>query len=354
MFRYALYGDAFDMKKLLNVLYITQADVKVNLESDNVCVSKDGQVLLRVPLLNLEQIVIFNNYGITPQLLGECAKQKISVSFLSEYGQYHGTFNGESSGNVLLRRNQYRIADDSRSLNYAKSFIFGKLHNQRSVIERGIRDYPLRIDTELLKKQSELISEQLKKTLTIKNDENLRAAEGNAAHAYFTSFNELILQNKEFFTFTNRNRRPPTDAVNSLLSFAYTLLASDCRHALEVVGLDSYVGFLHKDRPGRASLALDLMEEFRPHFADRFVLSLINRNEISESDFEFQSSGAVFLSDQSRKKFLSSWQNRKKETIIHPFLKEKVEWGIVPYCQALLLARTIRGDLDVYPPFLWK
>lgn len=342
------------MRKLLNVLFVTQADVKVNLESDNVFVKKDDEVLIRVPLLNLEQIVLFNYYGATPQLLGECVKRKISVSFLNEYGKYYGTFHGESSGNVLLRREQYRIADDDRGLDYAKHFVFGKLHNQKWVIERGIRDYSLRIDAPLLKKQSGFISEQLKQILTMDSDESLRAAEGNAAHHYFSAFDELILQNKEFFTFTNRNRRPPTDAVNAMLSFAYTLLASECRHALEVVGLDSYVGFLHADRPGRASLALDLMEELRPHFADRFVLSLINRNEVAETDFEFQRSGAVYLSAQSRKRFLSSWQNRKKEEIMHPFLKEKIEWGLVPYCQALLLARRIRGDLDGYPPFLWK
>ena len=190
--------------------------------------------------------------------------------------------------------------------------------------------------------------------LSIEREEALRAAEGNAAHCYFSAFDALILQNKDIFTFTTRNRRPPTDPVNAMLSFAYTLLAGECRHALEVVGLDSYVGFLHTDRPGRASLALDLMEELRPHFADRFVLSLINRGEVGEADFEYQSSGAVYLSDQARKKFLSSWQTRKKEEITHPFLKEKVEWGLVPYCQALLLARTVRGDLEGYPPFLWK
>lgn len=205
-----------------------------------------------------------------------------------------------------------------------------------------------------MKKQCGFIREQLKRILTIDNRENLRAAEGNAAHHYFSAFDELILQNKELFAFTNRNRRPPTDPVNAMLSFAYTLLAGECRHALEVVGLDSYVGFLHADRPGRASLALDLMEELRPHFADRFVLSLINRREVAETDFEFQSSGAVYLSDQARKKFLSSWQSRKKQEVMHPFLKEKAEWGLVPYCQALLLARTIRGDLESYPPFLWK
>lgn len=342
------------MKKLLNVLFVTQADTIVNLEADNVCVKKDYDVLLRIPLLNLEQIVLFNHYGATSHLLGECAKRKISVSFLNEYGKYLGTFHGESSGNVLLRREQYRIADDVRAIDFAKSFLFGKLHNQKWVIERGIRDYSLRIDTAMLKKQSEFINGQLKQILDLQKDDELRAAEGNAAHNYFSAFDELILQNKEFFTFSNRNRRPPTDAVNAMLSFAYTLLASECRHALEVVGLDSYVGFLHADRPGRASLALDLMEELRPHFADRFVLSLINRNEMTEADFDFQSSGAVYLSDKSRKRFLSSWQNRKREKIMHPFIKEKVEWGLVPYCQALLLARTIRGDLDGYPPFLWK
>ncbi len=342
------------MKKLLNVLFVTQADAQVYLDTDNVCVKKDGEILLRVPLLNLEQIVLFNYFGATSQLLGECAKRKISVSFLNEYGKYLGTFHGESNGNVLLRREQYRIADDNRSLAYAKSFIFGKLYNQKWVIERGIRDYSLRIDTDLLKKKSVYISEQLAQILTFDNEESLRAAEGNAANQYFSVFTELIMQNKEFFAFNNRNRRPPTDPVNAMLSFAYTLLANDCRHALEVVGLDSYVGFFHTDRPGRASLSLDLMEELRPHFADRFVLSLINRNEITQDDFEFQSSGAVYLCEHSRKKFLSSWQKRKREIIKHPFLKEKVEWGLVPYCQALLLARTIRGDLDRYPPFLWK
>lgn len=342
------------MRKLLNVLFVTQPDVNVNLENENVCVKKDHELLLRVPLLNLEQIVLFNYFGATSQLLGECAKRNITVSFLSENGYYQGTFIGESRGNVLLRREQYRIADDKRALQYAKNFIFGKLHNQKWIIERSIRDYSLRINSELLKKQSEFISAQLKQVLDIDNTDNLRACEGNAAHCYFSVFDELILQNKDCFKFTNRNRRPPTDPLNAMLSFAYTLLTNECRHALEVVGLDSYVGFLHTDRPGRASLALDIMEELRPNFADRFVFSLINRNEVTEKDFEFQSSGAVYLTNEARKRFMSAWQNRKKEEITHPFLKEKIEWGLVPYCQALLLARTIRGDLDEYPPFLWK
>lgn len=342
------------MRKLLNVLFVTKPEARVNLENENICVKVEDEVVLRIPLLNIEQLILFNYFGASPQLLGECARRKISVSFLSEFGKYLGTFHGASSGNVLLRREQYRIADDIRSLDYSKSFIFGKLHNQKWVVERGIRDYSLRIDSALLKKQSEYISAQLRQILSLEREEHLRAAEGNAAQHYFTAFDELILQNKEFFQFKSRNRRPPTDAINALLSFAYTLLASECRHALEVVGLDSYVGFFHVDRPGRASLALDLMEELRPHFADRFVLSLINRNEVVESDFEEQSAGAVYLNEKARKKVLSSWQNRKKETIMHPFIQEKVEWGLIPYCQALLLARTVRGDLDRYPPFLWK
>lgn len=342
------------MRKLLNVLYITHQDAKTNLESENVVVKVKNDILLRVPLINLEQIVFFNHFGATPQLLGECAKRKISISFLNEYGNYFGTFHGQSTGNVLLRREQYRIADDNRALAYSQSFIFGKLHNQRWVIERAIRDYPMRIDIDRLKVLSSYVKNQLNEILSTQNDETLRALEGNAARYYFSAFEDLILQNKEFFVFKTRNRRPPLDAVNAMLSFAYTLLGGECRHALEVVGLDSYVGFFHKDRPGRASLALDLMEELRAHFADRFVLSLINRNEITESDFEIQSAGAVFLLPDSRKKFLASWQKRKREVITHPFLKEKIEWGLVPYCQALLLARAIRGDIDGYPPFLWK
>jgi len=221
-------------------------------------------------------------------------------------------------------------------------------------LERGIRDYAMRVNDELLKLESSQITENLKKILDCGEVDVLRAIEGNTAHSYFRAFDELILRNKDGFVFTNRNRRPPKDPVNAMLSLAYTLLTSECRHALESAGLDSYVGFMHTDRPGRPSLALDLMEELRPHFADRFVLSLINRNEITPSDFETQESGAVLMTVDARKNFLAAWQQRKKETITHPFLKEKLEWGIVPHIQALLLSRTIRGDLEEYPPFLWK
>lgn len=343
------------MKKLLNILFVTLPDSFVYLEQENVCVKRDNEVILKVPLLNLEGIICFNYFGATQQLLGECAKRNITVSFLNEYGKFLGSFYGESRGNVLLRKQQYRISDDEQtSLIYARNFIFGKLHNQKWVLERAIRDYPLRIDEQKLKAESMQITENMKQALSCESMELLRAIEGNAAQSYFRAFNELILQNKDCFIFQNRNRRPPIDPINAMLSFAYTLLASECRHALECVGLDSYVGFMHTDRPGRASLSLDLMEELRPQFADRFVISLINRKEIVPADFDFQESGAVMMTNDARKKFLAAWQQRKREEIKHPFLEEKIEWGLVPYVQALLLSRTIRGDLKQYPPFLWK
>jgi len=343
------------MKKLLNVLFVTLPDVIASLENENVCIKKDGKALLKVPLLNLEGLILFNYYGATPQLMGECVKRNITISFLSEHGRFIGSFHGETKGNVILRKEQYRISDNmNRSFPYAKNFVFGKLHNQKWVLERNIRDHSLRVDVERIKKASSQITVDMKQTLECDDIGALRAIEGNAAKAYFNAFDELILKNKESFHFISRIRRPPVDPVNALLSFAYTLLTSECRHALESVGLDSYVGFMHTDRPGRASLALDLMEELRPNYADRFVLSLINRDEVTPSDFDTQESGAVLLSSEARKGLLSAWQKRKKETITHPFLKEKMEWGLVPYVQALLISRTIRGDLEQYPPFLWK
>ena len=343
------------MKKLLNVLYVTLPDVFVCLENENVCIKNKKEVLLKVPLLNLESIICFNYFGVTPQLMGECAKRNITISFLNEYGKFLGSFYGQTKGNVLLRKQQYRISDDkSKSINYARNFIFGKLHNQKWVIERTIRDHSLRVDEQRLKASSLQITENMKQVLNCGEIIELRAIEGNTAQSYFKVFDEMILQNKDDFVFVNRNRRPPTDKINALLSLAYTLLANECRHALECVGLDSYVGFMHTDRPGRASLSLDLMEELRPQFADRFVLSLINRKEIMPDDFETQQSGAVILKNEARKKFFIASQQRKKEDITHPFLNEKINWGLVPYVQALLLMRTIRNDFEEYPCFLWK
>ena len=222
------------------------------------------------------------------------------------------------------------------------------------VIERAIRDYPLRLDTQKLKQKSQYLSNSLKMIGKVRGLDNLRGIEGEAASVYFSVFDDLILQQKDKFIFTTRNKRPPLDYVNAMLSFSYTLLTGMCVSGLETVGLDPYVGFMHRDRPGRASLALDLVEEFRAVYADRFVLTMINKKIIDESDFITKENGSVIMTDGARKEFLKHWQNKKQEVIKHPFLDEKVEWGLVPYTQAMLLARYIRNDLDEYPPFLWK
>jgi CRISPR-associated protein Cas1 len=343
------------MRKLLNTLYVSKPDCYLSLENEAVCVRRDDETLLRVPLLNLEGIVTLGYTGASPALMRECASRNITLTFLSASGRFQAAIIGESKGNVSLRKEQYRISDDeSRSLFYADKFIFGKIYNSKWVLERAARDYALRLDIDAIKEATGHMTDALKRTLLCTDLEELRGVEGAAATVYFGELNNLILQNKETFNFSGRNRRPPLDPVNAMLSFAYTLLEHDCRAALETVGLDAYVGFLHRDRPGRASLALDLIEEFRSVIADRFVITLINRKEIKPEDFEKAASGAVILKDAARKNFLNAWQEHKNETITHPFLKEKIEWGLVPYTQALLLARTIRGDIEAYPPFLWK
>jgi CRISPR-associated protein Cas1 len=256
---------------------------------------------------------------------------------------------------VTLRKEQYRISDaKDKSLSIAKNFIVGKLYNAKWVIERAIRDYPMRLDANKLKVKSEYLSDAIKKAHTVMNEASLRGIEGEAASVYFSVFDDLILQQKDTFMFQSRNRRPPLDNVNAMLSFAYSLLTGMCASSLESVGLDPYVGFFHKDRPGRISLALDLMEEFRAVYADRFVLTIINKRLISGKGFVKKENGAVYMDDDSRKAFLSAWQAKKQEVIKHPFLDEKVEWGMLPYVSALLLARYIRGDIDEYPPFMWK
>jgi CRISPR-associated protein Cas1 len=262
---------------------------------------------------------------------------------------------GESRGGVLLRKRQYRLSDsEAESCLVARNFVLGKVYNSRWSIDRTLRDHALRVDAERLEHAERLLDEALPAVAEARELGRLRGLEGVAANAYFGVFDDLILNQKEHFFFRERSRRPPLDNVNALLSFAYSLLASDCAAAAESAGLDSYVGFLHRDRPGRASLALDMMEELRSIFADRFVLTLINNRIVQDGHFEARESGAVVLTEAGRKVFLIAWQNRKKEELTHPFLKEKLPWGLVPYVQALLLASFLRGDLDGYPPFLWK
>lgn len=343
------------MKQLLNTLFVTSEDIYLSLEGENVLANREKEVIARYPLHTLQTIVSFSYSGASPALMGACAQRGIGLAFCTPRGRFLARVCGESSGNVLLRREQYRIADDSqRSCEIARNMIFGKLSNGASSIQRTLRDHAPRVADCGLEDAARKVKELLPLVLEVSDLEALRGLEGVGAAAYFGVFDHLLLNRKEDFFFHGRNRRPPLDRVNAMLSFAYSLLAHDCASALESVGLDAYVGFLHRDRPGRESLALDLMEELRPCMADRFVLTLVNNRVIKPEDFQVQDSGAVLLTDEGRKKFLKAWQERKRDILTHPYLNEKMSWGLIPYVQALLLARYIRGDLDAYPPFLWK
>lgn len=343
------------MKKLLNTLFITQPDVYLSLDGDNIVLLKEQEKLGRLPLHNLESILSFGYTGASPALMGYCADRNISLVFLTMNGRFLARVIGKSKGNVVLRKKQYRASDDEDiSAEIARNFIVGKIYNNKWIIERMTRDYPLRIDVAQFKEISQHLSSIILKVRDCEDLESLRGWEGQAALSYNKLFNHMILQQKEDFYFNMRSRRPPLDNVNAMLSFAYTLLANDMASALEGVGLDAYVGFLHRDRPGRVSLALDVMEELRGIYADKFVLSLINKKVIHKDDFLKKENGAVIMTDDARKKFLTAWQNKKQEKITHPYLGEKITWGLVPHVQALLLARYLRNDLDEYPPFLWK
>lgn len=343
------------MKKLLNTLYITLEDSYLSLDGENVVVIDGDREIGRVPLHNLEGIVSFGYRGTSPALMGACAEKNISLCYLTPQGRFLARVTGRIKGNVLLRERQYKSSiDEQESLEIAKNCIFGKVYNCRWVLERAIRDHGMQIDKEKVKNASLKLKHALTLIREARLKEQLRGYEGEAASIYFGVFDELILQQKKDFGFSGRNRRPPMDNTNALLSFSYTLLTNTMASALETVGLDPYVGYLHTERPGRASLALDMIEELRPVIADRFVLLLINKRMIQGKAFKKKENGAVIMSDDARKLVLAEWQNKKKETLMHPFLQEKVEWGMIPFAQAMLLARYLRGDLDGYPPFLWK
>ena len=343
------------MRQLLNTLFVTSEDIYLSLDGENVVANRKQEIAGRYPLHILSGIVTLSYAGASPALMGACAKRGISLSFCTPRGRFLARVSGENNGNVLLRRTQYRVADDpAQSCRIARSMIFGKLYNAQWSIRRTLRDHALRVEEDKLTDAAAQIKALLPRVLEETDPDRLRGLEGTGATAYFGVFDQLILGDSSVFSFQGRNRRPPLDPVNALLSFAYSLLSYDCASALESVGLDSYVGFLHRDRPGRSSLALDLMEELRPCLADRFVLTLMNNRVFRKSDFEFQESGAVTLTENGRREFLTRWQTRKKESLTHPYLGEKLPWGLVPYVQALLLARYLRGDLEEYPPFLWK
>lgn len=343
------------MRKLLNTLYLTSPERYLSLDGENVVILEERVIVGRVPLHNLEAIVSFGYRGVSPALMGACAERNISLSFLTPQGKFLARVSGKVQGNVILRKIQYEISNSAEKSNrIARNFILGKVYNSRWVLERAVRDHGLQIDAEKVTGASQYLKNSLEQIRACEDNARLRGLEGEAASVYFGVFDELILQQKKNFHFEGRNRRPPLDNVNALLSFIYTLLTGMITSALESVGLDPYVGFMHTDRPGRVSLSLDLMEELRPVLADRFVLTLINRKIVSTKDFMKKENGAVLMEDDARKHILEEWQNKKKDVITHPFLNEKVEWGMVPFVQAMLLARHLRGDLDEYPPFFWK
>jgi len=343
------------MRKLLNTLFVTSEEAYLALETENVAVFIGEEKKAQYPLLVLESIISFSYKGASPALMGACARNGIQLVFLTPRGRFLARVCGQEQGNVLLRKEQYRLSDKlEKSCHIARNFIFGKVYNQRWVLERTLRDHRMRVDAAKLESASQALAGLLPAIETQTDLDALRGLEGEASVRYFHVFDEMVLNQKADFLFDGRNRRPPTDNMNALLSFAYVLLSNDCASALESVGLDSYVGFMHRDRPGRTSLALDLMEELRAPMADRLCITLVNNRVLQDKHFERQESGAVFLGEDGRKLFLSAWQTKKKEKITHPYLKEKMAWGLVPYVQSLLLARCLRGDLDGYPPFLWK
>lgn len=338
------------MKKLLNTLYVTTPESYLSKDGENIVVSLKQKEAFRIPAINIQSIVTFGYMGVSPGLMDLCSRFGISLTFLSPSGRFLSRLQYQTRGNVLLRKQQYQISDDNqKSLHLARLFIAAKIHNYRIILNRYLRDYGPNQAVELASMQ---LKSYKRKALLASDKAELLGHEGIASNCYFSVFNNLILQQKSFFKFEGRNRRPPKDAVNALLSFAYTLIANDITAALESVGLDPYVGFLHSIRPGRASFSLDLMEEFRAYLGDRFILSLINKRQISQKDFICQGENSIILSDNGRRIFISAWQTRKKEIITHPYLNEKIEIGLLPQIQASMLAKFLRSDIDDYPVFL--
>lgn len=343
------------MRKLLNTLYVSSQGSYLRMEGETVIVEREKEKVLQLPFHTLGGLVCFGNVLCSPFLLGACAERDISVSFLSEYGRFLAAVRGPVSGNVLLRRRQYRMADDLEATRaIAINVVSGKLANCRVVMNRTVRDHSSKVDVTALRAGTSAIDRILDKVPVAASADEVRGYEGFAGAEYFAVFNHLIVDQKEGFVFRERSRRPPLDEVNALLSFLYTLLAHDVRSALETVGLDPSVGFLHRDRPGRPGLALDLMEEFRPVIADRLVLSLINRRQVSPKGFTRTAGGAVTMDADTRKTVLAEYQKRKQEEVYHPYIEESVQIGLLFFIQANLMARHIRGDIDGYPPFFWR
>lgn len=344
------------MKKLLNTLYVTSEGASLRKDGENLVAEVEGAEKARVPLHMLASVVVFGAIYLSPPLIQACASSGIAIVLLDRAGRFQARVEGPVSGNVLLRREQYRVSDAPDDI--VRSIVMGKIANQRAVLQRTLRDHGAEIAAERRQaiEQAVLRLGMILQRVGLSGDgaDLLRGAEGEAGQVYFAVFNDLIRVPDADIAFRGRSRRPPLDPVNALISFLYTLLVHDCRSAAESVGLDPAVGFLHRDRPGRPSLALDLMEELRPVLADRLALALFNRRQIGAKDFVRQDSGAVLLGDDGRKTVLQAWQERKRTERRHPFLDEVAPLGLVPYLQAQLLSRRLRGDLDAYPPWFWK
>lgn len=343
------------MKQLLNTLYVTTQGAYLAKEGETVVVKVEKETKLRVPIHTLSAIVCFGQVSCSPFLMGMCGERGVGLAFLSEHGQFLARVQGPVSGNVLLRREQYRWADrQERTAAVARAVVTAKVANCRTVLQRALRDNGDGPGAAELARAVLRLGRLLQDVASADHVDSIRGHEGDAARTYFGVFDHLITASKEDFFFRGRNRRPPLDNVNAMLSFSYTLLTHDITAALETVGLDPAVGYLHRDRPGRPSLGLDLLEELRPVIADRMVLSLINRRQVRAGGFRKTEAGGVLMDDATRKELLVAYQNRKQDEIQHPFLGERVAFGLVPHLQATLLARAIRGDLDGYACFLWK
>ena len=336
------------MKKLLNTLYITRPECYLHKERETVVIKQGDDKLGQFPMLALQNILCFGQVSVSPALMAACVGTGVGLSFFTEFGKFQAQVMGMPKGNVLLRRTQYRWADDeAKSVSVTRLMIAAKVGNCRAVLMREQRNHGA---NDALTQAAQSLVALLENIRHVQSVPQLMGLEGEAARIYFSVFSSLL--HAQGFEFSGRVRRPPADPVNALLSFAYVLLASECASALAGVGLDPYVGFLHQDRPGRKSLALDLMEELRAPLADRFVLTLINRGQLKLDDFVTEASGAVRLKDDARKTFLTAYQERKKESLKHPYLEESIELGLLPHAQALLLARHLRGDMKNYTPFV--
>lgn len=336
------------MKKLKNNLYITSQDSYLHKQGETVAVRRGDQKPILVPAHSLHGIYCFGQVMVSPQLMGFCAEQGIRLAFFTEYGRFLGRVEGRQQGSILLRRAQYRYAD-TKAVDIARVIIAAKIKNCRTVLLRRLRTYG---DCAPVSKATHALEESLRQLRTASTLDHVRGIEGEAASRYFHVFSALILPaRQQAFPFYGRNRRPPRDAVNAMLSFVYSVLGQDISAALQGVGLDPQAGFLHADRPGRDSLAQDMLEEFRAWFADRLILTLINRQQIQTSDFIFEASGAVRMTDEGRKKILTALQCRKQEEVTHPLLNESIQIGLLPHIQSLLLARHVRGEISAYPPF---